>query len=180
MEFHNDINASCMRINTLIPSRAESLHDFGKRDPLEQCLTKFLTTTELDYEDISSSSELIETIMALDVNGEEAVFEEEKKTSDGLVLKELPKGLKYAFLWKDGTKPVIISSELVMDMEDKLLNVLEQNLEAFAWSIGDIKGISPSICIHKILMEEDHVPSIEHQRRLNPAMKEVVKKEVLK
>ena len=48
------------------------------------------------------------------------------------------------------------------------------------WNIEDIKGISPSICMHKILMEEGHTPSIEHQRRLNPAMKEVVKKEALK
>ena len=65
-------------------------------------------------------------------------------------------------------------------MEVKLLGVLERNLKAFAWSIEDIKGIDPSICMHKILMEEDHAPSIEHQRRLNLAMKEVVKKEVLK
>ena len=65
-------------------------------------------------------------------------------------------------------------------MEVKLLGVLEWNSEAFAWSVEGIKGISPSICMHIILMEEDHAPSIEHQRRLNPAMKEVVKKEVLK
>ena len=75
---------------------------------------------------------------------------------------------------------MIISSQLNDDMEVKLLGVLEKNLEAFSWSIDDIKGISPSICMHKILMEEDHVPFIEHQRRLNPAMKEVMKKEVLK
>ena len=49
------------------------------------------------------------------------------------------------------------------------------NLEAFSWNIEDIKGISPSICMHKILMERGHTPSIEHQRRLNPAMKEVLK-----
>ena len=54
------------------------------------------------------------------------------------------------------------------------------NSEAFAWNIENIKGISPSICMHKILMEEGHTPSIEHQRWLNPAMKEVVKKVVLK
>ena len=53
-------------------------------------------------------------------------------------------------------------------------------MEAFAWSINDIKGISPSICKRKILMEEDHVLSIGYKRRLNPEMKEVVKKEVLK
>ena len=34
MEFQNDVDASCMRIDTLIPSRSELLHDFGKRDPL--------------------------------------------------------------------------------------------------------------------------------------------------
>ena len=96
------------------------------------------------------------------------------------MLKELPNGLKYAFLGCNDTKLVIISSKLDNEMEVKLLGVLERNSEAFTWSIEDIKGISPSICMHKILMEEDHAPSIEHQRRLNPTMKEVMKKEVLK
>ena len=44
----------------------------------------------------------------------------------------------------------------------------------------DLKGISPSICMRKILLEENAKTSIEHQRRLNPFMKEVVKKEVFK
>ena len=34
--------------------------------------------------------------------------------------------------------------------------------------------------MHKILLEENAKTSIEHQRRLNPVMKEVVRKEVLK
>ena len=134
----------------------------------------------MNYKDVSSTLEVIETILALEVNEEETILEEEKKIPDGLVLKELPKGLKYAFLGKDDTKPVIISSALDMDMEAKLLNVLEKNMEAFARSIDDIKGISPSISMHKLLMEEDHVLSIKHQRQLNLAMKEVVKKKVLK
>ena len=52
--------------------------------------------------------------------------------------------------------------------------------EALAWSIEDLKGISPSIYVHKILLNDDVKTSIEHQRRLNPVMKEVVRKEVLK
>ena len=44
----------------------------------------------------------------------------------------------------------------------------------------DLKGISPSICMHKILLNDDARTSIEHQRRLNPVMKDVVRKEVLK
>ena len=34
--------------------------------------------------------------------------------------------------------------------------------------------------MHKILLEDEHKKSIEHQRRLNPTMKEVVKKKILK
>ena len=48
------------------------------------------------------------------------------------------------------------------------------------WTIVEITGISPLDCMHKILMEESYKPSIQSQHRLNPAMKEVVRKEVLK
>ena len=34
--------------------------------------------------------------------------------------------------------------------------------------------------MHKILLEDEVKPTIEHQRRLNSTMKEVVRKEVLK
>ena len=69
----------------------------------------------------------------------------------------------------------IISSTLNEDMETKLLEVLKKNKKAFAWSIKDIKGISPLVCMHKILMENEYTLLVEHQRRLNPAMKEVLK-----
>ena len=96
------------------------------------------------------------------------------------MLKELSKGLKYAVLGSNETKPIIISSQLDNDMEIKLLDVLERNSEAYDWCIEDIKGICPSICMHIILMEKEQLPSIEHQRRLNPTMKEAIKKEVIK
>ena len=44
----------------------------------------------------------------------------------------------------------------------------------------DIKGISPFMCMHRILMEDNSKPSVEVQRRLNPTMKEVIRKDVLK
>ena len=50
----------------------------------------------------------------------------------------------------------------------------------FAWKLVDIKGINPSFCTHKILMEEEYKPVVQPQRRLNPNMQDVVKKEVLK
>ncbi|XP_027368310.1 uncharacterized protein LOC113874273 [Abrus precatorius] len=61
-------------------------------------------------------------------------------------------------------------------MEEKLLRVLRENKEAFGWSINDIKGISPSICTHRIHMEEEFKPKVQPQRRLNPNLKEVVKR----
>ena len=64
--------------------------------------------------------------------------------------------------------------------EQKLLENLIKYKKAISWSIDDLKGISPSICMHRILLEENAKTSIEHQRRLNPVMKEVVKKELLK
>ena len=64
--------------------------------------------------------------------------------------------------------------------EQKLLVFLRKYKEAIAWSIENLKGISPSICMHKILLEDNAKTSIEHQRRMNPVMKEVVRKEVLK
>ena len=63
--------------------------------------------------------------------------------------------------------------------EQKLLEILRKNKEAIACSIKDMKGISLSICMHKILLNDNAKTSIEHQRRLNPVMKKVVRKEVL-
>ena len=63
--------------------------------------------------------------------------------------------------------------------EQKLLEILRKNKEAIACSIKDMKGISPSVCMHKILLNDNAKTSIEHQRRLNPVMKKVVRKEVL-
>ncbi|GJW12212.1 hypothetical protein Tco_1578039 [Tanacetum coccineum] len=70
-----------------------------------------------------------------------------------LELKELPEHLEYAFLQGDDQLPV---------------------------SIADIKGIDSSFCTHKILIEDEFKPTIQPYRRVNPNIKEVVKKEVIK
>ncbi|KAL0303453.1 UNVERIFIED_CONTAM: Retrovirus-related Pol polyprotein from transposon [Sesamum radiatum] len=97
-----------------------------------------------------------------------------------LELKELSKHLKYAYLGENGTLPVIISSKLSTLEEEKLIRVLREFREAIGWTIANIKGLSPSTCMHRILQEEGAKPSREAQRRLNPPMMEVVKKEILK
>ena len=92
----------------------------------------------------------------------------------------MPKHLKYAFLEVGKSKPVIISTDLIKNKEQKLLEILKKYKGAISWSIDDLKGISHSICMHKILLEENAKISIKHQRKLNPVMKEVFRKEVLK
>ena len=111
-------------------------------------------------------------------NEEKAI--ETKTSSKGLTLKKLPRHLKYAFLEPKKAKPVIIPIALTKLEEQKMLEILRKYKEAIAWSIEDLKGISPSICMHKILLEDNAKNSTEHQRRLNPVIKEVVRKKVLK
>nr|XP_027082308.1 uncharacterized protein LOC113704620 [Coffea arabica] len=78
---------------------------------------------------------------------------------------------------------VVLTKHLELETtleEEKLIRVLREHKEAIGWTITDIKGISPSICMHRIRLEEDAKPVRQAQRRLNPLMMEVVKKEILK
>ncbi|KAG9453713.1 hypothetical protein H6P81_006617 [Aristolochia fimbriata] len=86
-------------------------------------------------------------------------------------LKPLPSNLKYMFLEKND-KPVIISSCLTGLEEKMLIEVLSKHKKAIGWSLSDIEGISPTICTHRILMEDNYKPSIQPQRRLNPTLQE--------
>ena len=147
LKFFGDDKAICTRIDSLIPSRDGLMHEYTNRDPLE------------------------ETILTLKECEKAVVVEEKPITPDGLVLKELLTHLRYAFLGENSTKLVIISVALKDEMEKEILLVFKRNIGAFEWCIDDIKGISPSVCMHKILKEDDAKPIVEHQWRLNPTMK---------
>nr|GEU94470.1 DNA-directed DNA polymerase [Tanacetum cinerariifolium] len=95
-------------------------------------------------------------------------------------LKDLPPHLEYAFLEGDDKLPVIIAKYLTMEVKTALITVLKSHKQAIAWKLSDIKGIDPEFCTHKILMEEDFEPAIQHQRRVNTKIHDVIKNEVLK
>ncbi|KAK1612432.1 hypothetical protein QYE76_036105 [Lolium multiflorum] len=95
-------------------------------------------------------------------------------------LKPLPDNLKYAHIDDKKIYPVIISSKLSEIEEERLLEILKKHRGAIGYTLDDLKGISPSICQHAINMEDDAKPVVEHQRRLIPKMKEVVRNEVLR
>nr|GEV66018.1 reverse transcriptase domain-containing protein [Tanacetum cinerariifolium] len=89
-------------------------------------------------------------------------------------LKDLPPHLEYTFL------EVIIAKDLSMEEKTALITVLKSHKRAIAWKLSDIKGIDPEFCTHKILMEEDFELAVQHQRRVNPKIHDVIKQEVLK
>nr|GFA89996.1 DNA-directed DNA polymerase [Tanacetum cinerariifolium] len=95
-----------------------------------------------------------------------------------LELKELPLHLEYGYLEGTDKLPVIIAKGLKDNEKEALLKVLKSHKRAISWKISDIKGIDPRFCTYKILMEDK--PMVQSQRRVNPKIHEVIKKEVIK
>ncbi|GJY69253.1 hypothetical protein Tco_0472235 [Tanacetum coccineum] len=95
-------------------------------------------------------------------------------------LKDLPPHLEYAFLEGDNKLPVIIAKDLSVEEKAALIKVLKSHKRAIAWKLSDINGINPEFYTHEILMEEDYKPAVQHQRRVNLKIHDVIKKEVEK
>nr|GEV49178.1 hypothetical protein [Tanacetum cinerariifolium] len=95
-------------------------------------------------------------------------------------LKDLPPHLEYVFLEGNNKLPVIISKALRDEEKSALIKVLKSHKRAIAWKLSDIQGINPEFYTHKILMKEDYKPTVQNQRRVNPKIHDVIKKEVEK
>ena len=184
---HPDVDVdSCMAVgnNSLLDVELNS--DCILQHSINEIEINFQYLESLDCEVLPSNLFNKEIVLSINENSQDEVCSQKQQTHDqetraeGLTLKELPSHLKYEFLEPEKRKPVIISAALTEAEEQKLLVILRKYKEAIAWSIEDLNGISPSICMHKILLDDHAKTSIEHQRRLNPVMKEVVRKEVLK
>jgi hypothetical protein len=151
------------------------------RDPLQRVMENQISDQQ--DEDLEDATKGLEP---QDVSGEEEKFEDigEIKPEEPQVpevdLKPLPKVLKYEFLGPDKTYPVIVSNELSPEENERLLVLLKKHRKVIRYSINDLKGISPAFCTHRIPMEDQCKPVVDHQRRLTHAMREVVKKEVIK
>lgn len=78
------------------------------------------------------------------------------------------------------TLPIFIAANLPEEKESDPLAVLRKNCKEISWITADIKRISPSFCMHKIVLDESSKNSVQPQKRLNRVMKEVVKNEIIK
>ncbi|CAM8987044.1 unnamed protein product [Rhodiola kirilowii] len=75
-----------------------------------------------------------------------------------LQLKPLPEHLKYIYLGEGETLPVIIKKGLEPNQEERLAEVLRKHKTAIGWTLADIKGVSPTVCMHQILLEDGAKP----------------------
>ncbi|KAM1077548.1 hypothetical protein PS2_024597 [Malus domestica] len=196
---------SCFSID-IIDSLAQGYLEDLNDDALEKVITRGMKLTtkgadsklphgihELGHA-VPPSEEVLELVAALDslpthdgkFPNRESIPISTNKLLPSIVqapildLKPLPNHLKYIFLGENETLPAIISSSLTAQEEEKLVRVLKEFKSALGWTLADIKGISPTTCMHHIFLEEGAKPTREAQRRLNPPMMEVVKKEIIK
>ncbi|XP_070004022.1 uncharacterized protein [Nicotiana sylvestris] len=166
--------ANCSLIEAMDVILEEEYETLNTKDSLAACLMNL---------DEANGEDLAEWVLALEVQGfwrRELEFEplhlEEKKPPPAklsieeppkLELKPLSPHLMYAFLGPNSTLPVIISSSLLDVQAEQLLQVFMECKTTIGWTIADIKGISSTFCMYKILLKDGHKPSREHQRRLN-------------
>jgi len=184
---HSKDKGVCFKMDATEEVIMTTRKQFHNRTPLESALTDAFNI--IGAEEAREIEECLKELDSLkEMPPPQAKLEElkdeskeEPKEDDAKVeLKVLPSHLKYVFLENDGTKPAIMSSSLSINEEAKLVEILKAHKEAIGWKLSDLKGISPSYCMHKIMMEENFKPVAQPQRRLNPTMKEVVRKEVVK
>nr|GEW32255.1 reverse transcriptase domain-containing protein [Tanacetum cinerariifolium] len=90
-------------------------------------------------------------------------------TEGGILLLE-------AFLNDDPSLPLPLKENLSVKEKSALVKVLKSHKQAIAWKLFDIKGINPKFYTRKILMEDDFEPAVQHQRRVNPKIHDVIKK----
>jgi hypothetical protein len=116
--------------------------------------------------DAQAYEELLDGSPPIQGSGIEELMEEEfvapSIEAPKVELKPLPPNLRYEFLGPNSTYPIIVNPSQNKGETGKLLNVLKKYPKAIGYTIEDIKGINPSLCMHSILLEEDYIPSIEH------------------
>ncbi|GJS07566.1 reverse transcriptase domain-containing protein [Tanacetum coccineum] len=171
-------------LDPIIASYSPSFTPFEGGDfileEIEACLSSVSILPGIDDADFDPEGDirLLEKLLNDDPSSplplKELNFEELKTIKSSiddppeLELKDLPSHLEYAFLEGTDKLPVIISKELRDEEKATLIKVLKSHKRAIAWKISDIKGIDPRFCTHKILMEDDFKPAVQHQRRVNP------------
>nr|GEV25489.1 reverse transcriptase domain-containing protein [Tanacetum cinerariifolium] len=151
----------------IVSNSSPSLTLFGEIDFILEEINNYLNDDSIPIEDFDFDMEGDLLILEALLNSDPSPPLLNQKD----YFPEVPKDLKW---------PVIIAKDLSVDEKSALLKVLKSRKQAIAWKLTDIKGIDPEFCSHKILLEEDYLPKVQSQRRVNPKIHDVIKKEVEK
>ncbi|GKC64770.1 hypothetical protein Tco_1097368, partial [Tanacetum coccineum] len=188
MRFASPEDDTCLSINMVDLTILDNMHEILPSDPLDSFLFdpiknyhqgKIIKLWEDGDDEADQSTDT--GVFSSQSNGgpvefgKSTLFTANTKEPEKQIpkLKELPYHLEYAFLDNNQEFSIIISSSLSCQEKELILRVLSKHKAALAWKVADIKGISPSFCTHKILMEDNFKPIVQPQRRLNPKVQDV-------
>ncbi|RDY05585.1 hypothetical protein CR513_10561, partial [Mucuna pruriens] len=140
-------------------SSGEDIENFAGSIDLISCLGSF--TKKADYEEPKAeiiSAHLVPSPNQVGQTDPKSLTEKSSSPPQPMELKPLSNHLKYAYLDKEQQLSVIIANNLCQEQKDKLLELLRQHKKAIGLKLSDLPGINPSICMHRILMEEKIKP----------------------
>nr|GEY14105.1 reverse transcriptase domain-containing protein [Tanacetum cinerariifolium] len=165
----------------IVSTTSPTLTPFGNSDFLleevDACLAleDDATSPEVDQSYVDTEGDIL--LLEAFLNDDSSL----PPPNQGNYLPQVRKELKI-YEAKTGVKklPIIIAKDLSVEEKIALITVLKSHKRAIAWKLSDIKDIDPEFCTQKILMEEDFELAIQHQRRVNPKIHDVIKNEVLK
>ena len=75
-------------------------------------------------------------------------------------------------------KTILIAKEMLSSDKERLIALLKQYKDVFAWSFEDMKGLDPTFCQHQINLHKDAKPVQQRRYRLNPNYAVKVKEEI--
>nr|GFB88900.1 transposon Ty3-I Gag-Pol polyprotein [Tanacetum cinerariifolium] len=160
----------------IVFATSPTLTPFGESDFLLEEVNAFL---DVEDESISSLPQSYlnpeEDILLL-----EALLNDDPSSPSRNPRNSLPKVSKELKICEAKTEKSSVDEPPVVELKALPPHLEYAFLEGIAWKLSDIKGINPEFCSHKILLEEDFTPAVQHQRRVNPKIHDVIKQEVIK
>ena len=121
---HDVQQAHCMKIDSVNPVCKKMNDDLMNENSFDDYIYSSLYDDNFEKEKIMAESVL--SLNKENLSSEEKIQVEEK-SFEGLVLKELPKYLKYVFMEEERSKPVIIAVNLTIDKEQKVVENLKKH-----------------------------------------------------
>nr|GEU41018.1 reverse transcriptase domain-containing protein [Tanacetum cinerariifolium] len=164
--------------DSIVSTSSPTLTPFGDSDFLLEEVDAFLaleddpTSPEVDHSYVNTEGDIL--LLEAFLNDDPSL---PPPNQGNYLPHDLPHHLEYAFLEPDDKLLVIIAKDLSVEEKTALITILNSHKRAITWKLSDNKGINPKFCTHKILMEDDFEPAVQHQRRVNPKIYDVIKKE---